>query len=195
MAPLVSKAAHAGVYERPDFDEKKFRELVLHVASRLEGDPTYGATKLNKVLFYADFFYYGEHGTPITGATYQKLRFGPAPRELLRIRDELIKSGDAALKVSRYLGSTQKRLVALRDPYLVVFSSDEIELVDEVIETLRSVPAGEVSRISHYHLGWQLAEEGEDIPYFTVFLSGAPLSADDVDRGQMLAKEHGLATA
>jgi len=36
-------------------NDRKFQELLLYVAARCEGAPTFGATKLNKILFFADF--------------------------------------------------------------------------------------------------------------------------------------------
>jgi hypothetical protein len=33
------------------FDQRRFEELILFVARRCEGDSTFGATKLNKLLF------------------------------------------------------------------------------------------------------------------------------------------------
>ena len=33
----------------------KFRELILYIAQESEGDPNFGATKLNKILFFCDF--------------------------------------------------------------------------------------------------------------------------------------------
>ena len=37
------------------YDERKFTELILFVAERLRKDFSGGATKLNKVLFFAEF--------------------------------------------------------------------------------------------------------------------------------------------
>ena len=54
------------------FNEGKFKELVLYIASRCERDPTFGAVKLNKELFFSDFWAYAEFGEPITGAEYIK---------------------------------------------------------------------------------------------------------------------------
>ena len=64
------------------YDEAKFTELLLHVADRLRNDRAGGATKLNKVLYFADFAHVRRHGRPISGAEYQKLAHGPAPRPL-----------------------------------------------------------------------------------------------------------------
>src|ERR1041384_212988 len=97
------------------FDEHKFRELVLYIADRCQDDPRFGATKLNKILFYADFLHYGESGTPLTGATYRKLEHGPAPKQLLPTQTKLVSDGSAALSKRERYGYVQKRIVALRD--------------------------------------------------------------------------------
>lgn len=63
------------------FDESKFKELVLYIATNTSRDPTVGAVELNKILYYSDFIAYKRLGRPITGAAYQKLSEGPAPRQ------------------------------------------------------------------------------------------------------------------
>ena len=40
-----------------DENERKFRELILNISEQSEGDSTFGAVKLNKLLFYIDFHY------------------------------------------------------------------------------------------------------------------------------------------
>jgi hypothetical protein len=57
----------------------------LLIATRSEGDEPFGAVKLNKLLFYADFFAYVKFGECITGQEYQKLAQGPAPRRMLPV--------------------------------------------------------------------------------------------------------------
>ncbi len=85
------------------YDERKFTELLLYVATRLQGDRSGGATKLNKILFFADFAHV-RRGAPITGAEYQKLEHGPAARRLRPVRDRLIANGDAELVDEEFLG-------------------------------------------------------------------------------------------
>jgi hypothetical protein len=77
---------------------------VLYVAQRLEDDPAGGAIKLNKALYYAEFGHVRVHGGPITGADFQRLRWGPAPRRLLPLRAQLIEQGKAQLVEDDYLG-------------------------------------------------------------------------------------------
>ena len=70
---------------------EKIKEAILYVSKLSKGDPRFGAIKLNKILYYADFRAYRELGNSISNATYQHLNEGPAPRELLPAIEELIK--------------------------------------------------------------------------------------------------------
>ena len=51
---------------------KKFEELVLFVAELSQADENFGATKLNKILFFIDFLSYKRSGVGMTGAKYIK---------------------------------------------------------------------------------------------------------------------------
>lgn len=173
------------------FDSVKFKELVLYIAEKSVEDPMFGATKLNKILFFADFLAYGGFGKPITGATYQRLDRGPAPVQLLPVQRELVDEGSAVVIERKYFNYPQKRLMPLREADLSAFSAEQISLVDGIIEALRHHSAAEVSFLSHVNvLGWQIAGEREEIPYEAVFLSAEPLTPADIRRGQELARRH-----
>ncbi len=178
-----------------EFEPDKFAELMLYVADRSVDDPDFGATKLNKILFFSDFMAYDKFGSPITGAVYQKLDHGPAPRPLLPIQRDLISKGSAVITPVSRFNFTQKRLTALREAEIDKFSGEEIALVSQVIEILMGKTASQVSEISHRFAGWKLADDGEDIPYYTVHLHPAKLTAEAVDRGLRVAKELDLLTA
>lgn len=177
------------------YDGEKFRELMLYVAQRMEDDPAFGATMLNKVLFFSDFLAYLNLGQPITGAAYQKLEYGPAPRRLLPEQKKLFDEGRAVIQERKRGQLVQRRLVVLDDPRVDgVFKSSEIALVDRVITILRGRSAETVSRFSHaVSVGWRAAEMYEDIPYGTVFLSPPSTPTPrQVRRARELAAAHGL---
>ena len=176
----------------PPFDRAKLRELVLYIASKLSTDDAFGATKLNKILFFSDFLAFGNLGRPITGATYQRLDHGPVARELAEVRQDLETRDEAVVAEADYFGFRQKRLVPLRQPKLELFSGPEVALVDSVIDALRTRNATEVSALSHLEMGWQLAQDLETIPYETVFLSGEPVPEQALKRGQRIATELNL---
>ncbi len=152
------------------YDEDKLAELLLYVADRLRDDRTGAATKLNKVLFFAEFAHMRQYGRPITGADYQKLEFGPAPRRMLPLRTDLVDRGLAEIVEQHYLGYPQQRLVPTCTIVTILLTADEIAVVDEVIADLRNLTARQVSDLSHEEEGWRMVAYGETIPYESAYL-------------------------
>lgn len=157
----------------------KLRELVLYVCKASEADEAFGSIKLNKLLFFSDFLSYLEQGISVTGQEYQKLKNGPAPRAMLPLLNDMQAAQQIAIAQRRYFGRVQKRPIALREANLAGFSGQEIALVDSVMRTLRGHNGMEVSELSHQFSGWELAEEGETIPYSSVLLQSAPLTSQE----------------
>jgi len=171
-------------------DEEKLQELILYISQKCANDPTFGATKLNKILCFSDFLFYAYNGRGITNVEYQKLPAGPAPRRLLPVRERMMNDGALALQeIPLRNGRTQKRTVNLRQPNLALFSGAEISMVDDVIESLRECDAQETSARSHEMVGWMVAEDGGVIPYNTVYFSNPPLSQLEIYRAQELKRE------
>src|ERR1035438_1799628 len=74
-------------------DQEKLGELIVYISEKSTNDPRFGATKLNKLLYFSDFLAFANFGNPITGAIYRHLKQGPAPRHLEEVRDRLASSG------------------------------------------------------------------------------------------------------
>ena len=169
------------------------KELVLYISQKCADDPSFGSTKLSKILYFSDFLAYAYYGRPITAFEYQKLPYGPAPRRLLPVCEEMIQAKELGIQeIPLRNGYVQKRAVNLRPPNLDVFTAKQIALVDAVIEALAKADARTVSTWSHMMLGWALAEMNETIPYETIFLTEEPLNEIDILRGLEVAKEFGL---
>lgn len=176
----------------PKFEAAKFKELMLYAAEKSVGDPTFGATKLNKILFFSDFLYFGLAGHAITGASYQRLKNGPVPTQLPTMAREIEQADDGYFIVRPYFNLRQRRLIAKRPANRLRFSVEELDLINDVIENLESSNATDVSNLSHLRSrAWQVAEEGEIIPYTAVFLSTRTATSSDIQRGRELARQHG----
>lgn len=170
---------------------EKFRQLVLYVARKTEADPRCGRTKLNKILFYADFEAYRSLGASISGQLYQKLQFGPAPRRLLPEVEGMKRAGWCASASRSYNDYTVEKLFALQEPDLMHFSGPEIAIVDRVIDDLWELNATAVSDLSHRFPGWQAVDLGDDIPYETAFIGDPrPLSPDETLWAQDVVSEY-----
>lgn len=181
----------------PTFNASKFKELMLYVAEKSKTDERFGATKLNKILFFSDFLSYGLAGSPITGATYQKLVNGPAPKELKPIAREIVNEKSGVFIKRPWFNYTQTVLVPMRPANRHLFSAEDIDLVDDVIRDMAPRDASESSKLSHDRSeAWQIAEIGEVIPYEAVFLSSRKPTSVDIQRAQELARKYGwLGTA
>ena len=173
-----------------EFSRSRFRELILYCALKSETHRFFGATKLNKCLFYADFLAYRALGSSITGAEYLALEHGPAPRQFVAEREAMVRSNDIAIQHR----PRQQRVIALREPNLGDFSGSEIAIVDQVIDALRTLDAGDVSKISHAFLGWKAAKAESEatgkqvvIPYGTALVSNEPLDEFQESHGINLA--------
>ncbi len=163
----------------------KLRELILFIADSC-ADELVGDIYLNKVLFFSDAFALQHLGEPITGARYQKLPFGPAARALVPLRNEMIADGDVAIEMIGKRRVTR----ALRKPDTSLFSADEIEMVERVMDLFRGYSATVVSDASHdLSPGWNLVEIGEDIPLQSQLISTAPPSQEVLRRGRELAEK------
>lgn len=166
----------------------KMRELVLYVVNRCENDSRLGATKLNKILFYADFLAYVNLGKSITNYEYRALPQGPVPTKLLPLRNSMVDEGDLLFYEREYHGKKQHRFAALRNANLAVFNASEIALVDAVIEKLWGQSAKAVSQLSHQFIGWHFADEKsqELIPYEVALVGNRSLTIGEIKKGMEL---------
>ena len=170
------------------FDRRKFRELVLYIARESEDDHGFGATKLNRILYFSDFKAFAILGCAITGATYRRLERGPAPLEMLDVLREMESEGEIQRIERRDLNLLQKRVIPLRSPEVAAFSDQELEIVDRVIGELRVHAASQTRLLSHLDVGWRVAYLEEVIPYHSAYFSDQrPTHRELADRGLVLA--------
>ena len=170
--------------------EKRLAELMIYVSNKCHADPRFGATKLNKILWWSDFLSYARTGEPITGVEYQRLGNGPVPKRLPPIRGKLIGDYDAILKERPIFNKIQKRLIPLREANLNLFTANQIALVDDVISWLWEENAKSVSEQSHGK-AWEVARNKESMPYESICLSDEPITNFDVIRTSELAEKYG----
>lgn len=170
---------------------KRLRELMLFVAERCQGDPNFGVSKLNKILFYCDFFAFAKLGKPITGVPYNKLAYGPVPTGAENARRKLEQDGDVFVPPESYTPFRPRRMIPCREPDLTLFSGPEIALVDGIIDALSSATGSQLRDLSHGK-AWQAVALHEVIPYEAIFLSDGPYSEEDIARAHELVDSGAL---
>lgn len=147
------------------FDREKFKQLVHYVVWRAGKRDWFGATKLNKVLWFADARRYVESGRSITGATYIREKHGPVPKAMMPVRAEL--EGEGAIRVTRLPEMT--RIIALVPPDTSRLSPEELKHADWWINHIdQDHTADSISDESHDY-SWEIARMGEEIPMHAIF--------------------------
>lgn len=122
-------------------------------------------TKLNKLLFYADFKHFKEHSVSITGARYVHLQFGPVPDNYDYYFAELHRE-NILDQVEEIFGNyTAFKCIALKEPDLNAFDTSEREILASVMETFKNFGSGEIMNFSHEEEAYVSTNDGEPISY------------------------------
>lgn len=151
-------------------DRNKLKTLVHYICWKV--DPAVlGAIKLNKVLWVSDLNMYLITGKSITGEHYVKRQFGPVSASVVGIVGELEATDDLVVRRGDVFGHGKVDYIALTKPDISSFTADEISLIDSAIQYVcHENTATEISEKTHDVI-WQLAELGEEIPYYAMFAS------------------------
>lgn len=146
------------------FDREKFKRLVHYVIAQVGSHEGFGATKLNKVLWFVDARQWVLTGQSVTGATYIRKEFGPVPEQIALVRTELEREG--AIKCFQPKAAYEGwRFKALKPADPNAFSSEELQLIRIWIKTVdEDHTASSISEMSHDY-GWEIAAMGEELPY------------------------------
>lgn len=144
------------------FAPSRFKAMVLHFCK----SPGVHRTKLNKLLWYADFLAFRQNTTSISGARYAHLPHGPAPDDYDTLFAWLT-GPEGALRLEEVSSGTLdwEVLVANEAPDYGQFSNSELALLAQVAERFKDATAREVSNLSHKEPGYEQTRDGEFISY------------------------------
>tara|TARA_R110002110_G_scaffold415794_1_gene656137 strand:+ start:5625 stop:6668 length:1044 start_codon:yes stop_codon:yes gene_type:complete len=107
-------------------------------------------TKLNKLLFYADFEHYAKHETSITGLQYVKMQYGPVPSNYERYQVYLIENDMIEIEEIVFPDdSSGEKLKSKKGPDLSCFSESEVHVLTKVKDLFNSITCKKISDISH----------------------------------------------
>jgi len=169
--------------------------MILYIAERCADAERFGFIKLNKILWKSDFDAFAARGVPITGRDYQRLELGPAPKEIPRVYNDMLRDG--AIRVEEVdFGDdiVEKRTIALDHPNLKLFSPEDIAFVDAAIAYYWNMTGTETSDDSH-GVAWKTHNNGDPLPYELARLSDKPLSDNALGRLRERARASGWRTS
>ena len=176
------------------YDEAKLKALVHYIVWCAGDRPGFGATKLNKILWFSDARLYMLRGEPITGAVYIREKFGPIPHQMMNVRAALEQEGKIRISNGRFYNRSITHFHALDEPGPIPISQEELKTVDWWIEHIaEDHTANSISEKSHDY-GWELYDLGQIIPYRAFLASRVREEMRPEDRtwAERRAKELGL---
>ena len=102
----------------------RIKQLILYLSSKLMSKQNFWETLLNKLLYFIDFDYYEWSWTLITNEEYVKLPYGPVPKYMKDIIDEMQAHWQIKVVSREYFGKPQKTII----PLMVA----DVDFLDEV---------------------------------------------------------------
>ncbi len=144
------------------FDQNKLLNLILYFC---RGEGVF-KTKLNKLLFYADFAHFKKNDVSITGARYVRLSYGPVPEDFGFFYELLFKRGDIFIEEVVFNDDVSgDRFVTLREPELSLFDDGELDTVTYVKEHFKNATSKAMVELSHEEQGYEDTPEKCFISY------------------------------
>ena len=110
-------------------------------------------TKMNKLLFYADFVAYRQTGKGITGLAYKAIQHGPVPVRWDRIYSFYDEINQEIVQFSDGWAGT--KLVSKLSPDMTEFDEDELKVLEFVCERFKSETPTQISETSHQEEVWK----------------------------------------
>lgn len=120
-------------------------------------------TKLNKEMFYADFYHYKKHGRSISGLAYRAIQYGPVPEHYETIYDHV-----QGLKKKNILcnGDFDYDLIYCENPDISSLTEEELSTINKVMSLLTDMSRSEIIELSHEENGWiNYKDQHNLIPY------------------------------
>lgn len=143
------------------FDMERLKNMVLYLA-----EDGVGKTKLNKLLWYADFLAYRRLTCSLSGLAYQRYTHGPMPFHANSMLDALSDENVIELEETAFPNGTEgTRIRPVKAADLSVFTDREVDVLRLVRDYFHSYNSGAISEYSHKEKAWLEVPQSEVISY------------------------------
>ena len=110
-------------------------------------------TKMNKLLFYADFMAYRVTGKSVSGLAYKAIAHGPVPVRWDRIYSFFDEIDQEIVQFPD--GRAGTKLVSKLSPDMAEFSDDELKILEYVSQRFKNETPTQISETSHQEEAWK----------------------------------------
>ncbi|MDP4853475.1 MAG: DUF4065 domain-containing protein [Saprospiraceae bacterium] len=145
-------------YRNPNFE--KITEMVVYFSDKLSPFKT----KMNKLLFYADFLMFKQSCFSISGMRYKAIEMGPVPINFQSIFEYLANKDEIDIFTTEfpqgYIGEQFKAKNGR--PFRVeLFSENELNVLEKVANVFKPTSTNQIIEISHLEEAWKKNEKNK----------------------------------
>ena len=126
-------------------------------------------TKLLKEMFYADFLYYKNTGSSITGLEYAKITHGPVPDNFDEIISTYVEQNLIEYKVEFIQDYENHKISNKVKLDKSAFMKEELEIMKKVKDYFKSFTSKEIAEYSHNEKAFIETEFSKKIEYDYAF--------------------------
>lgn len=140
----------------------KYKKMLLYMLNcGAASDGKITKTKLAKLLYLADFTWFYQNLTSMSGLTYRRIHYGPVPDQYFRALEELV--DDNQITIS---DGTAKMISAIEPtPPSQGLTKEEQTLIKNICKKWKNKNTADIVEFTHEQLPWKLCKENELIPY------------------------------
>jgi len=145
-------------YRTPSLE--KFTEMVVYFSEQMQPFKT----KMNKLLFYADFLMFKQSCFSISGVRYNAIDMGPVPNNFQSIFEYMANNDEIDVFYTQFdQGYTGERFVPRKDrPFNSGwFSESELQVLSKVTAAFKSTSTTEMIELSHLEEAWKKNEKNK----------------------------------
>ena len=147
-------------YRNPSFE--KFTEMVVYFSEHVKPFKT----KLNKLLFYADFLMFKQSCFSISGVRYHAIDMGPVPHNFQSLFEYLANNNAIDIHHIEFPnGSCGEQFVARVDrPFNKnLFSDLELVVLENIVNRFKDTSTNDIIEISHLEQAWKENEQSKNV--------------------------------
>ena len=147
-------------YRNPNFE--KITEMVVYFSDKLSPFKT----KMNKLLFYADFLMFKQSCFSISGMRYKAIEMGPVPINFQSIFEYLANKNEIDIFTTEFpQGYIGEQFKSKNDrPFRAeLFSENELNVLEKVATVFKPTSTNEMIELSHLEEAWKKNEKNKSV--------------------------------
>ena len=150
-----------------DINKEKYNNLFLYFVKNCN-TKNLGKTKLNKLIYYADFLSYRDLGKPMTGDVYIRRDYGPVGKRANMVRGVLTRTGrinEEEIKIDSEKKQFRYTMAEFSGVDMSVFTKEEKSLLKKICKKFKGYSTDQIVAQTHLEAPWFYSGKEKEIEY------------------------------